>query len=88
LPNLNALVAWTVDHRERATAYGLMATASFTGASLGQAGAGLLAAATGLSSVFLAAGGLLVAAFGWACFAIPKGAGQYRETVSSGEGPV
>ncbi len=76
LPAANALIGRMVARSERGLIYGMSASATFLGNSLGPLVGGLIAASLGLRWVFIMTTGLLVANFVWVYFNVP----EYRES--------
>jgi MFS transporter, DHA1 family, multidrug resistance protein len=72
LPTANALVGRQVPREQRGTIYGLTASATFLGNSLGPLTGGGVAAVLGLRWVFLATAGLLFANLVWVWFAVEE----------------
>jgi len=83
LPTANALVGRMVPRAQRGTVYGMTASATFLGNSLGPLTGGGVAATLGLRWVFLVTAGLLLANLVWVYFTVP----EYSETIS-GDGGV
>ncbi|HVV95316.1 MAG TPA: MFS transporter [Hyphomicrobiales bacterium] len=75
LPTANALVGRMVPRAERGAVYGLTASASFLGNSLGPLTGGVVGATIGLRWVFLVTAALLFANLAWVYFTVP----EYRE---------
>jgi DHA1 family multidrug resistance protein-like MFS transporter len=75
LPTANALVGRLVPRAERGAVYGLTASASFLGNSLGPLTGGLVGATIGLRWVFLVTAAMLFANLAWVYFTVP----EYRE---------
>lgn len=71
LPTANALVGRMVAPSDRGLIYGLTATATFLGNSLGPVTGGAVAATLGLRWVFLVTAGALVANLAWVWLAVP-----------------
>ncbi len=74
LPTANALVGRMVPPEQRGTVYGLTASATFLGNSLGPLTGGGVAATLGLRWVFLVTGGVLIANLIWVAIAVPRSA--------------
>ena len=72
LPTANALVGRLVPAGQRGTVYGLTASATFLGNSLGPLTGGVVAAALGLRWVFLVTAALLLANLAWVWTAVPR----------------
>lgn len=72
LPTANALVGRMVPRAQRGTVYGLTASATFLGNSLGPLTGGGVAAVLGLRWVFLVTAGLLLANLCWVYFTVPE----------------
>ncbi len=72
LPTANALVGRIVPRAQRGTVYGVTASATFLGNSLGPLTGGGVAAALGLRWVFLVTAGLLLANLVWVYFTVPE----------------
>ncbi len=72
LPTANALVGRLVPASERGLVYGLTASATFLGNSLGPLTGGVVAATLGLRWVFVVTAGALLATFVWVWIAVPK----------------
>ncbi len=72
LPTANALVGRIVPRAQRGTVYGMTASATFLGNSLGPLTGGGVAAALGLRWVFLVTAGLLLANLVWVYFTVPE----------------
>ncbi len=72
LPTANALVGRMVPRSERGTVYGLTASATFLGNSLGPLTGGAIAASFGLRWVFLVTAGLLLANLIWVYLTVPE----------------
>jgi len=83
LPTANALVGRMVPRAQRGTVYGMTASATFLGNSLGPLTGGGVAATLGLRWVFVVTAGLLLANLVWVYFTVP----EYSETIS-GDGGV
>ena len=66
-----------VPRSQRGTVYGMTASATFLGNSLGPLTGGAVAAALGLRWVFLVTAGLLLANLVWVYFTVP----EYNETI-------
>ena len=65
LPTANALISRMAGPGQRGTVFGLTASATFFGSSLGPMAGGAVAAAFGLHWVFLVTGAMLLGAFVW-----------------------
>jgi len=74
LPTANALVGRLAPPDQRGTVYGLTASATFLGNSLGPLTGGAVAATLGLRWVFLVTAGVLVANLVWVAVAVPRSA--------------
>ncbi len=72
LPAANALVGRMVSRGDRGTIYGLTASATFLGNSMGPLTGGAIAASFGLRWVFLITAGLLLANLVWVYFNVPE----------------
>jgi DHA1 family multidrug resistance protein-like MFS transporter len=72
LPTANALVGRLVPPAQRATVYGITASAMFLGNSLGPLSGGAVAAAFGLRWVFLLTGAVLLANLLWVYYRVPE----------------
>jgi DHA1 family multidrug resistance protein-like MFS transporter len=72
LPTANALIGRMVSRGERGTVYGLTASATFLGNSMGPLTGGAIAASFGLRWVFLITAGLLLANLVWVYFTVPE----------------
>ncbi len=72
LPTANALVGRIVPRAQRGSVYGMTASATFLGNSLGPLTGGGVAAALGLRWVFLVTAGLLLINLAWVYFAVPE----------------
>ncbi len=72
LPTANALVGRLVPASERGLIYGLTASATFLGNSLGPLTGGAVAATLGLRWVFLVTAALLLANLAWVWIAVPR----------------
>lgn len=72
LPTANALVGRLVPRAQRGTVYGLTASATFLGNSLGPVTGGGVAAVLGLRWVFLVTAGLLLANLVWVYFTVQE----------------
>ncbi len=72
LPTANALIGRMVSRGERGTVYGMTASATFLGNSLGPLTGGAIAATIGLRWVFLITAGLLLANLVWVYFTVPE----------------
>ena len=76
LPTANALVGRLVPRAERGTIYGITASATFLGNSLGPLTGGAVAAAFGLRWVFLVTAAVLLANLLWVYYRVPEYAGR------------
>jgi MFS transporter, DHA1 family, multidrug resistance protein len=83
LPTANALIGRLVPRAERGTAYGITASATFLGNSLGPLSGGAVAAAFGLRWVFLMTGLVLLANFLWVFYRVPEYRGGENPSPSS-----
>jgi DHA1 family multidrug resistance protein-like MFS transporter len=72
LPTANALIGRMVSRGERGTIYGLTASATFLGNSMGPLTGGAIAASFGLRWVFLITAALLLANLVWVYFTVPE----------------
>jgi MFS transporter, DHA1 family, multidrug resistance protein len=72
LPAANALVGRMVSRSDRGTIYGLTASATFLGNSMGPLTGGVIAASFGLRWVFLITAALLLANLVWVYFTVPE----------------
>jgi DHA1 family multidrug resistance protein-like MFS transporter len=72
LPTANALIGRMVSRAERGTVYGMTASATFLGNSLGPLTGGAIAASFGLRWVFLITAALLLANLLWVYFTVPE----------------
>ncbi len=72
LPTANALIGRMVSRSERGTVYGMTASATFLGNSLGPLTGGAIAASFGLRWVFLITAALLLANLIWVYFTVPE----------------
>jgi DHA1 family multidrug resistance protein-like MFS transporter len=72
LPTANALVGRLVPRAERGAIYGITASATFLGNSLGPLTGGAVAAAFGLRWVFLVTAAVLLANLVWVYFKVPE----------------
>ncbi len=72
LPTANALVGRMVPRAQRGTVYGMTASATFLGNSLGPLTGGAVAAALGLRWVFVVTAGLLAANWAWVYCTVPE----------------
>jgi len=75
LPTANALIGRSVSRENRGTVYGMTASATFLGNSLGPLTGGLIAASLGLRWVFAVTALLLLVNWVWVWFTVP----EYRE---------
>jgi DHA1 family multidrug resistance protein-like MFS transporter len=78
LPTANALIGRMVPRSDRGTVYGMTASATFLGNSLGPLTGGAIAASFGLRWVFLITAGLLLANLLWVYFTVPEYADTAR----------
>ena len=76
LPTANALIGRMVSRGERGTIYGMTASATFLGNSMGPLTGGAIAASFGLRWVFLITAALLLANLVWVYFTVPEYAGE------------
>jgi MFS transporter, DHA1 family, multidrug resistance protein len=72
LPTANALIGRMVSRADRGTVYGMTASATFLGNSLGPLTGGAIAASFGLRWVFLITAALLLANLLWVYFTVPE----------------
>ena len=72
LPTANALIGRMVPRSDRGAVYGMTASATFLGNSLGPLTGGAIAASFGLRWVFLITAGLLLANLIWVYFKVPE----------------
>jgi DHA1 family multidrug resistance protein-like MFS transporter len=72
LPTANALIGRMVPRGERGTVYGMTASATFLGNSLGPLTGGAIAASFGLRWVFLVTAALLLANLIWVYLTVPE----------------
>ena len=72
LPTANALIGRMVPRSDRGTVYGMTASASFLGNSLGPLTGGAIAASFGLRWVFLITAALLLANLIWVYLTVPE----------------
>jgi DHA1 family multidrug resistance protein-like MFS transporter len=72
LPTANALVGRMTSRADRGTVFGITASATFLGSSLGPMTGGGVAALAGLSWVFVVTAALLFANWIWVWFAVPE----------------
>ena len=72
LPTANALIGRMVPRSERGTVYGMTASATFLGNSLGPLTGGAIAASFGLRWVFLVTAALLLANLIWVYLKVPE----------------
>ncbi len=79
LPTANALVGRLVPASERGLVYGLTASATFLGNSLGPLTGGVVAATMGLRWVFLVTAGALLANLVWVWIALPASVDRIGE---------
>ena len=85
LPTANALVGRMVASSDRGLLYGLTATATFLGNSLGPVTGGVVAASFGLRWVFLVTAGALLANLAWVLLAVPSSVDRIGEVTVSQE---
>lgn len=85
LPTANALVGRIVPRAQRGAVYGMTASATFLGNSLGPLSGGAIAAALGLRWVFLATASLLLINLIWVYFTVPEFTEASCETARAGE---
>ena len=78
LPTANALIGRMVARSDRGTVYGMTASATFLGNSLGPLTGGAIAASFGLRWVFLVTAALLLANLIWVYFTVPEYAGERK----------
>ncbi len=78
LPTANALIGRMVDRASRGTVYGMTASATFLGNSLGPLTGGAIAASFGLRWVFLITAALLLANLIWVYLTVPEYAGERK----------
>lgn len=76
LPTANALVGRMAPPEHRGTVFGMTASATFLGNSLGPLTGGAVAASLGLRWVFLVTGAVLVANLVWVAITVPKSVDQ------------
>ncbi|MGH7210048.1 MAG: MFS transporter, partial [Acetobacteraceae bacterium] len=72
LPTANALVGRMVPGSQRGTVYGMTASATFLGNSLGPLTGGAIAAVISIRFVFVVTAALLVATWVWVYFTVPE----------------
>ena len=72
LPTANALIGRMAGPGQRGTVFGLTASATFLGSSLGPLTGGSVAAAFGLHWVFLVTAAMLFGSFVWTWLAVPS----------------
>jgi DHA1 family multidrug resistance protein-like MFS transporter len=72
VPTANALIGRMVDRANRGTVYGMTASATFLGNSLGPLTGGAIAASFGLRWVFLITAALLLANLIWVYLTVPE----------------
>jgi MFS transporter, DHA1 family, multidrug resistance protein len=72
LPTANALIGRSVSRENRGTVYGMTASATFLGSSLGPLMGGGIAAGFGIRWVFVATACLLAANLTWVWFTVPE----------------
>lgn len=77
LPTANALIGRSVARENRGTIYGMTASATFLGNSLGPLSGGFIAAGLGIRYVFVVTAVLLLANLIWVYFKVP----EFREDV-------
>ena len=82
LPTANALVGRLVPREQRGTVYGLTASATFLGNSMGPLTGGGVAALLGLRWVFAVTAALLAANLVWVFFTVPEHTPPVREAVA------
>jgi DHA1 family multidrug resistance protein-like MFS transporter len=80
LPTANALIGRSVSRENRGTVYGLTASATFLGNSLGPLTGGVLAAGLGIRWVFAVTTLLMAANLVWVWFTVP----EYKEAPPAG----
>ncbi|HUN41159.1 MAG TPA: MFS transporter [Acetobacteraceae bacterium] len=78
LPTANALVGRLAPPDQRGTVYGLTASATFLGNSLGPLTGGAVAASLGLRWVFLVTAGVLLTNLAWVAISVPRSADRPR----------
>ena len=78
LPTANALIGRSVARENRGTIYGMTASATFLGNSLGPLSGGFIAAGLGIRYVFVVTAVLLLANLIWVYFKVP----EFREDVT------
>ena len=76
MPTANALIGRGVSRESRGTVYGMTASASFMGNSLGPLTGGMIAAGLGIRFVFVVTSALLLANLIWVWLKVP----EYRES--------
>ena len=81
LPTANALIGRSVARENRGTIYGLTASATFMGNSLGPLTGGVLAAELGIRWVFAVTAALMAANLVWVWYTVP----EYTEGPSTGD---
>ena len=81
LPTANALIGRSVARENRGTIYGLTASATFMGNSLGPLTGGVLAAELGIRWVFAVTAALMAANLVWVWYTVP----EYKEGPSTGD---
>ena len=81
LPTANALIGRSVSRENRGTVYGLTASATFLGNSLGPLTGGVLAAGLGIRWVFAVTTLLMAANLVWVWFTVP----EYKESSPAGD---
>ena len=78
LPTANAMIGRSVARENRGTIYGMTASATFLGNSLGPLSGGFIAAGLGIRYVFVVTAVLLLANLIWVYFKVP----EFREDVT------
>lgn len=76
LPTANALVGRLAPADQRGAVFGMTASATFLGNSIGPLTGGTVAATLGLRWVFLVTGAVLVTNLAWVAFRVPRSADQ------------
>ena len=76
LPTANALIARMAGPAQRGVVFGLTASATFLGNSIGPMTGGAVAAAFGLRWVFLVTAAMLLGSLVWTWIAVPAAAGR------------
>jgi DHA1 family multidrug resistance protein-like MFS transporter len=79
LPTANALVGRMAPREQRGAVFGLTASATFLGNSLGPLTGGSVAATLGLRWVFLVTGAVLVANLIWVAISVPRSVDQLAQ---------